>query len=611
MLDRTLVPELTARRPAIRASVVRGLPLARRLLGYLVPHRRLVAVAALCAAVESTLALVPLVVLKLLVDRLRAQHPDVGALVPLVVLGTAAGAAIAMIGVASTYLLARITEGVVCDLRDQLFGNLIDQTVGFWVRRRGGEMTSRILNDVGAIDNLLASASLTLFGSLLRAIGLTVLLFVLDWRLAILVLVLLPFLAMPIRRAGRRIGVARLRVQEQLATVTGYLQEVLSVSGAELVRAHNRRAHERDRFAELNRELRRREVAAAMSARWFSASVAMLASAGPAVVLLAGAYLVVHEHVSVGTVLVISLVVTTQLGGTLQNIGNTVTALLASLPVWRRIFAALDERPEIGERPGAITLAPSELAGAIELEHVSFTYPGQNRPAIDDVTVTIPSGQLVAIVGPTGAGKSTLGMLVARMTDPQTGIVHLDDHDLRDLTLDTVAGATGIVFQDSFLFHSSLGANLRYARPEATDEELWNAIRSAQLEDVVAALPNGLDTIVGERGHKLSGGERQRMAIARAMLEDPPVLILDEATSHLDLIVERHIQEALERRLADRTRLIIAHRLSTIQNADLILVMDAGQIVERGTHDQLIDAGGLYSRLYEAQASAASSSPPG
>jgi ATP-binding cassette subfamily B protein len=553
--------------------------------------------------VQALLALVPLVVLRLIVDRLRSSHPDLGPLIPLVLISIAGLAASAIFGVGSTYLQELATEGIVCDLRDQLFANLVAQPTGFWVSRRGGDLTSRIINDISAIDTLLASASLTLLNSTLQVAGVIVLTLVLSWQLALVMLVVIPLGILPLRRAGFRMGAARLRVQQQMAVVTAYVQEVLSVSGARLVRAHGRASEERSRFAVMNRELRRREVTAAMSARWFTASLSMLGIGGPVVLLLVGGYLIVHEHLSLGTVLVVALLLSNRLGNSLQSLAGALAELLASVPIWKRIFATLDERPSLIESPNAKVVAPSATRGAIELEDVSFLYPGQATPATVGVSVLIEAGQRVAIVGPTGAGKSTLVALIARFADPASGRVLLDGQDLRDLTLESLARAIGVVFQDNFLFNAPLSENLRYAAPDASDDELWGALRSAKLDVVVRGLPEQLETIVGERGFRLSGGEQQRVAIARAILKHPPVLILDEATSNLDRIVEQEVQQALERLFAGRTTVVIAHRLVTIRDADMILVMDAGRIAERGSHAELIMQDGLYARLYEAQAS--------
>ena len=333
-----------------------------------------------------------------------------------------------------------------------------------------------------------------------------------------------------------------------------------------LVRAFGRHAAERDRFTALNAELRRRQVATAMTLSWFVGGLTAVGTIAPVLLLLVGGYLVTQDMASLGTVLVFSTVIMARLSGAVQGLATTAATALGSLAVWRRIFETLDTNPTIVERPGAHAL--EHPRGAIRLEGVTFSYEGQERPAVCDVDLSVKPGQLVALVGPSGAGKSTLSALVARLLDPDEGRVLLDGHDVRDLTVQSVSDAIGIVFQDTFLFHASLEENLRYGRPDASEADLASAIRNAHLDDVVAGLPDGLATTVGERGHRLSGGEKQRVALARAMLKDPRILILDEATSHLDSVSEAAVQEGLERLLPGRTSLVIAHRLSTVQRAD-------------------------------------------
>jgi ATP-binding cassette, subfamily B, bacterial len=574
--------------------------LAMRILRYLRPHRRRAAFALGLTALEVAIAVVPIWALKVLIDRLAAPSPQFVDLLAPVGAAVGAGFLAALVGVAVTYVVQSVSEGVVFDLREQVFGHLIRHGTAFYTRSRGGDLLSRMLNDIGGVDTTLSTTLLALARSTLSGIATIVLMIVLDWRLTLICLVLVPLVLVPTRRAGRRIARARRGVQEQLSDMTAYLQETLGLSGMLLVRVFGRQGAERDRFGALNAELRRREIAAAMSARWFAASLSMLAATAPAVVLLAGGYLVVQEGVSLGTVLVFATVVVARLAGALQGVANAAASAIGSVALWRRIFETLDTEPEVVERPHARTL--SDVRGSLAVERVRYVYPGQSAPAIDDVSFDVEPGQLVALVGPSGAGKTTLSALIARLLDPTSGRILLDGHDIRDLTLASLSEAIGVVLQDTFLFHATLAENLRYGRPDATDEDLAAAVRDAHLEAVVAALPDGYNTLVGERGHRLSGGEKQRVAIARTIIRDPRILILDEATSHLDSDSERLVQQGLSRLMRGRTSVVIAHRLSTVLRADLLLVLDQGRVVERGTHGELLEARGLYSRLHAMQA---------
>ncbi len=585
------------RRPFSMSAERRALAL--RILRYLRPHRRRAALALVLTMLEVAIAVVPIWALKVLIDRLAGSSPRFAGLVAPVAAAVGAGLASALVGVAVTYVVQSVSEGVVFDLREEVFGHLVGHGSAFYTRSRGGDLLSRMLNDIGGVDTTLSTTLLTLARSTLSGLATIAVMVALDWRLTLVCVVLVPLVILPTRRAGRRIGRARRRVQDQLSDMTAYLQETLGLSGMLLVRVFGRQPTERARFGALNAELRRREISAAMTARWFGASLTVLASVAPAIVLLAGGYLVVHLGVSLGTVLVFATVIVARLASAVQGVATSVASAIGSVALWRRIFETLDTQPEVLESPDARTLP--HVRGALAAEAVGYTYPGQGTPAVDDVSFEARPGQLIALVGPSGAGKTTLSALIARLLDPTSGRILLDGHDIRGLTLATLSEAIGVVLQDTFLFHATLGENLRYGRPEATDEELAAAVRDAHLEGVVAALPDGYDTLVGERGHRLSGGEKQRVAIARTILKDPRILILDEATSHLDSASEQLVQSGLSRLMHGRTAVVIAHRLSTVLRADVLLVLDHGRIVERGTHAELLAGSGLYSQLHALQ----------
>jgi ATP-binding cassette subfamily B protein len=378
-----------------------------------------------------------------------------------------------------------------------------------------------------------------------------------------------------------------------------YLQEVLGISGILLVKAFAKERSERERFRDLNKDLRRLEVRQMMIDRWYGVLLTGLAAAGPALLWLYGGYRVLHHQSSLGTVIVMSTLLIMRLYGAIASLGSLTVNLIGSLAVFRRLFNYLDLPHDVADSPTARPLG--SVRGAIGFDDVSFRYPATARPALDQVSFQIEPGQLVALVGPSGAGKTTVSNLVPRFYDPTSGRVTIDGRDLRDVTLESIGQSVGIVFQDTFLWHASIADNLRYARSEATEDELVAAAKAAQLHELISSLPDGYGTIVGERGHRLSGGEKQRLAIARVILKDSPILILDEATSHLDTLSEQLIQAALQPLFGSRTSIVIAHRLSTILAADTILVFNQGRIVEQGDHGELVAQGGLYAQLYERQ----------
>jgi len=579
-----------------------------RVLSYFRPYWRPGLLVVACIAVQAVLGLAPAVVFKSLIDTLARPHPSFAHVSLLVAAGIGAAVAGGMTGVADAFLSTRISQGIVATLRRQLFGRLLDQPVGFFTDRKAGDLLSRINTDIDGVEDVVTDTVFGLASSILVTIATLALMVRFSWQLTLAVLVMIPTVALPARRAGRATYLARGRTQSLRGQMTSYLQEILGISGIMLVKAFGRESAERRRFADMNAELRNLEVRQNLIGQWFGMLMSTLQTAGPALMILFGGWLVITGRASVGTVFVFATVLGQRLAGSVTTLAGMHVNITGSLALFGRLFTYIDRVPEVGDSAGARELR--SVTGHIRLDQVTFSYPGAARPAVSEVTATIEPGQVAALVGPTGAGKTTIAGLVARFHDPQHGRILIDGADLREVTRASLARQLGVVFQDTFLFHASVADNLRYARPDASDADLVHAATAAHLHDFISSLPDGYDTLVGERGHRLSGGEKQRLAIARVILRDPRVVILDEATSHLDSVSEHHVQAALARLLRGRTALVIAHRLSTILAADTILVLDQGRLVGQGTHAALLEGGGLYAELYQRQFRAAHP-PPG
>ena len=587
--------------------------MVRRVWAFATPYRRMLVGFLVVIVLAAGLSLVPPLLFRAVLDD-AIPDGDRVLLNLLAGLIVAAAVAEAVLAFAERWLSARIGEGVIFDLRVALFDHVQRMPVAFFTRTQTGALTTRLNNDVIGAQRALTGTLGSVVSNVVVLIANLVAIIALEWRFAILTVVLLPLFIVPARRVGRRLQAITRRQMDLNASMNATMTERFNVSGALLVKLFGRQRDEARDFAERADGVRSTGVQAAVYGRTFYVALTLVGALAVAAVYWIGGQLAISGALTVGTLVALTTFVT-RIYAPLTALTNARVDLMTAVVSFERVFEVLDARNPIEDRPGAIEL--QNPVGRIELRDVRFAYPEDTvvpsleveQPAplpgassrglvLDGVSVTIEPGQLVALVGPSGAGKTTISTLVPRLYDVTSGVVLVDDHDVRDLTQRSLRAAIGVVSQDPHLFHDTIAGNLRFARPNATDEELVTACKAAQIHELIASLPDGYGTVVGDRGYRLSGGEKQRLAIARMLLKDPAIVILDEATSHLDSENEAAVQRALADALVGRTSLVIAHRLSTITSADLILVVDRGRIVERGTHHELLADGGLYADLY-------------
>ena len=581
--------------PKDRAQLqARPVPFARvaALFG---PHRRVLAVVTAIIVAISVVSMAQPFLVREVVDVAIPQQ-DVRLLL-LVVAGMVGVAIVtSLLGVVQTWMSAQVGQEVMHTLRTRLFTHLQSQSLGFFTRSRAGEVQSRLINDVGGMQGVVTTTATSIASNLTTAIATSVAMVALSWRLSLISLVVVP----PAVWLTRKVALLRreitARQQSALADLHVRIEEGLSVSGIRLAKLMGTTRRDAERFTTVSHDLIDLEMRSQLAGRWRMATMQIVFAAVPAAIYLAAGLPATSGGMTIGTLIAFT---TLQAGifRPLMGLLNVGAQWVSSMALFSRVFEYLDLEPEIVAPAHPVALDPKGVRGVVRIEDVTFRYSGSDRDALAGVSVTVPAGSSLALVGHTGSGKSTLASLVARLHDPSSGRVSIDGVDVRDLDPEVLASIVGVVSQETYLVHASIRENLLLAAPDATDAQLWQALAAAQVADLVASLPDGLDTVVGSRGYRFSGGEQQRIAIARTILRDPRVLVLDEATSALDNETERAVQVALETLAAGRTTITIAHRLSTVERADQIVVLDEGRVVEQGAHAELIERDGAYAGL--------------
>ncbi len=589
---------------------------ARRMVRFARPYRPILAWFLVLVTVEAFIGIINPLLFRSIINNLTGGAPSKHLIVTLALVAAAVAVVDTGLSIGIRYVSAKVGEGLIFDMRAQVFAHIQKMPIAFFTRTQTGALVSRLNNDVIGAQQAFTDTLSSVVSNLISVALVLTVMFVLSWQITLISLVILPVFVLPAKRVGRKLSVITRESYALNAQMNNTMNERFNVSGALLVKLFGRPGEERGTFEQKAGRVRDIGVTQAMYARFFIAALSLTAALATAVVYGWGGLQAVDGALSVGTVVALASYLT-RLYAPLTALSNVQIDVMTALVSFDRVFEVLDLEPMIADRPDARPVPPGPAT--VEFDHVDFRYPDAeevslaslesvavldgrvNTQVLFDVTFTAEPGQLVALVGPSGAGKTTVSQLLPRLYDVRSGAIRINGTDIRDTTAASLTAAVGVVTQDAHLFHDTIRNNLLYAKPDATEGDLAAALAGAQIATMVDGLPDGLDTVVGDRGYRLSGGEKQRLAIARLLLKAPRIVVLDEATAHLDSESEAAVQAALTTALVGRTSLVIAHRLSTVRDADLILVLDQGRIVERGRHEELLARGGQYAELYRIQ----------
>ena len=588
----------------------------KRMFRFARPYRKILVGFLVLVTVEAFIGIINPLIFRSIINSLTGPHPDKNLIIKLSIVAALVALVDTLLSIGIRYVSASVGEGLIYDMRSQVFAHIQKMPIAFFTRTQTGALISRLNNDVIGAQQAFTDTLSSVVSNLISVALVLVVMFLLSWQITLISLVILPIFVVPAKRVGRRLSTITRESYGINAEMNNTMNERFNVSGALLVKLFGRPVQEREAFESKAGRVRDIGVTQAMYARFFIAALSLTAALATAVVYGYGGVQAINGALSVGTVVALAAYLT-RLYGPLTALSNVQIDVMTALVSFDRVFEVLDLPPMIVDSPDARPVPTGPAT--VEFDHVDFRYPSAEEVSLAslesvavldttvssqvlfDVSFTVPSGQLVALVGPSGAGKTTISQLLPRLYDVQSGAVRINGLDIRGATLDSLAATVGVVTQDAHLFHDTIRGNLLYARPDATEGELASALVGAQIATMVDSLPDGLDTVVGDRGYRLSGGEKQRLAIARLLLKAPEIVVLDEATAHLDSESEAAVQMALATALKGRTSLVIAHRLSTVREADQILVLEQGRIVERGRHEDLLVSGGIYAELYRIQ----------